>query len=212
MSGFHDWWHRLQRRLRYAAAMQELTTLDPRTLKDCGLHRGDLHAIATAYASGRAYERLGHVRLRAVDPTDLASCIDFACRLRPEDIRSRFGRLVSLNDAEAFRRLFGIDDGKTRTIGLFTSREVLLAVGTIAPVQPLVAEIALIVRSDVQRQGLGATLMANVIRQARCSGFRLLSGYIDPANVPMRRLARRFGFELAGNSEARLEAQLLIEA
>ena len=111
----------------------------------------------------------------------------------------------------AFRRLFGLDDGRTRTIGLFTSREVLLAVGTIAPVQPLAAEIALIVRSDVQRQGLGATLMANVIRQARCSGFQLLSGYIDPANVPMRRLARQFGFETSDNSASRLEARLLIE-
>src|SRR5262245_58794313 len=112
MNEMANWWHRLRRRFRYAAALQELLALDPHTLKDCGLHRGDLHAIATAYASGRGYGRFGAVHLRTIETSDLGSCLDFSRRLRPEDIRSRFGRLATLHDAETFRRLFGLDDGR----------------------------------------------------------------------------------------------------
>ena len=73
--------------------------------------------------------------------------------------------------------------------------------------RPGTAEIALIIRSDLQRRGLGATLLANVVNDARAAGFRLLIAHIGYENVPMRRLARRFGFEFSGTSA---EAELVI--
>ena len=75
--------------------------------------------------------------------------------------------------------------------------------------RPGAAEIALIIRSDLQRRGLGATLLANVIKDARDAGFHLLSAHIDYGNVPMRRLARRFGFEFAC-TVASTDAQLVV--
>ena len=183
--------------------------LDARTLKDIGLHRGDLHGIADAYAHRGVVSRFGAVGARRVEIADLARCAEFAHQLHPDDIRLRFGRPVALGDAGTFRRLFGLDDRKIETIGLFDLSGQILGLATVAWMCPGTAEIALIIRSDLQRRGLGSTLLANVIKDARDAGFRLLSAHIDYGNVPMRRLARRFGFEFACTVPS-TDAQLVV--
>ena len=183
--------------------------LDARTLKDLGLHRGDLHGIADAYAHRGLVGRFGAVGVRRVEIADLARCVEFARLLHPDDIRLRFGRPVALGDAGTFRRLFGLDDRKIETIGLFDLSGQILGLATVAWVRPRTAEIALIIRSDLQRRGLGSTLLANVVKDAPDAGFRLLSAHIDYGNVPMRRLARRFGFEFAC-TVASTDAQLVV--
>jgi RimJ/RimL family protein N-acetyltransferase len=202
-------WHRLRQAWRYSAALRELHALDARTLKDLGLHRGDLRAIADAYAHRGIVGRFGAVRLGRVEIADVARCVEFAGLLHPNDIRLRFGRPAALSDAGTFRRLFGLDDRKIETIGLFDLSGQILGLATVAWVRPGTAEIALIIRSDLQRRGLGAALLANVIRDARDAGFRLLLAHIGYGNVPMRRLAHRFGFEFAGTAPS-AEAQLVI--
>ena len=202
-------WHRLQRAWRYSAALQELHALDARTLKDLGLHSGDLQGIADAYAHRGLVGRFGAVSARRVEIADLARCVEFARLLHPDDIRLRFGRPVALGDPSTFRRLFGLDDRKIETIGLFDLSGQILGLATVAWVRPGTAEIALIIRSDLQGRGLGATLLANVVKDARDAGFRLLSAHIDHGNVPMRRLARRFGFEFAC-TVASTDAQLVV--
>ncbi len=204
------WRDRLQRSWRYAAALRELQALDPRTLKDVGLHRGDLHAIAYATARRGAFGRFGAVRVRRVEIADLARCVQFGRLLDPEDVRLRFGRQAALGDGDTFRRLFGLDDGSIETIGAFDLSGRLLGLATVAWLRPATAEIALIVRSDLQRRGLGATLLAHVIKNARGAGFRLLVAQIGYDNVPIRRLARRFGFELGDKASPSSEAQLAL--
>ena len=203
------WWQRAQQAWRYSAALRELHALDARTLKDIGLHRGDLHAIADAYARQGTVGRFGGVRVRRVEIADLPRCLQFARFLHPEDIRLRFGRLAALSDALTFRRLFGLDDCKIETLGLFDLSGQILGLATVAWVRPGTAEIALVIRSDLQRRGLGATLLANVIKDARDAGFHLLLANIGHGNLPMRRLARRFGFDLVGATGSG-EAQLVI--
>jgi L-amino acid N-acyltransferase YncA len=82
----------------------------------------------------------------------------------------------------------------------------------VAWVRPGTAEVAFIVRSDVQRRGLGATLLAHVIRNARAAGFTQLLAQMDHGNIAARRLVRRFGFELTGNSPVTARAQLTLAA
>jgi RimJ/RimL family protein N-acetyltransferase/uncharacterized protein YjiS (DUF1127 family) len=200
-------WHRLQQAWRYSAALRELHTLDARTLKDLGLHHGDLHAIADASAHRGIVGRFGAVRMRRLEIADIDRCVEFARLLHADDIRSRFGRPAALNDATIFRRLFGLDDRKIETVGLFDLSGQILGLATVAWMRPGTAEIALIIRSDLHRRGLGATLLANVTKDARDAGFRLLIAHIGYGNLPMRRLAKRFGFEFTGTSA---EAQLVI--
>ena len=204
------WWHRLQCSWRYSAALRELHALDARTLKDVGLDRGDLHAVAYATARRGAFGRFGSVRIRRLEMADLPSCVQFGRLLHPEDIRRRFGRPAMLGDGDTFRRLFGLDDGKIETIGAFAVSGQILGLATVAWIGPGTAEIGLVIRSDLQRRGLGATLLAHVIKNARGAGFRLLLAHIDYGNLPMRRLAQRFGFELGGPAPASTQAQLAI--
>lgn len=206
------WWDRLRYAWRYAAALRELHGLDDRTLKDVGLHRGSLHAVADASARREAFGRFGAVCVRRVDTTDVARCVQFGRVLDPQDIRLRFGRLAALDDRDTVRRMFGLDDGKTETIGAFDSSGELLGLATVAWLRPATAEVAFIVRSDVQHRGLGATLLAHVIRNARAAGFTQLLAQIDHGNIPARRLVRRFGFELTGNSPLTTRAQITIAA
>jgi GNAT superfamily N-acetyltransferase len=204
------WWDRLSASWRYAAALRELQAIDPRTLKDVGLNRGDLHAVAYATARRGAFGRFGTVRIRRVELSDLPRCVEFGRLLHPQDVRLRFGRPAALGDADTFRRLFGLDDRKVETIGAFDLSGAILGLATVAWVEPGSAEIALVVRSDLQRRGLGATLLAHVIRNARSAGFRLLLAHIDQGNVPIRRLTQRFGFELPAPAPASTQAQLAI--
>jgi GNAT superfamily N-acetyltransferase len=204
------WWQRLQDLWRYSAALQELQALDPRTLKDIGLNRGDLHAVAYATARRGSLGRFGAVRIRRVDITDLPRCLEFGRLLRSEDVRLRFGRPAALGDADTFRRLFGLDDGKIETIGAFDLSGRILGLATVAWVGRATAEVALVVRSDLQRRGLGATLLAHIIKNARGAGYNLLVANIDHGNVPIRRLTQRFGFELAVTSATSTQAQLAI--
>jgi GNAT superfamily N-acetyltransferase len=205
-----DAWRRLRGAWAYHVALRELQTIDPRTLKDVGLHRGDLHAVAYATARRGAFGRFGTVRVRRVGPDDLARCVQFGRFLNPEDVRLRFGRPAALGDGHTYRRLFGLDNGKIETIGAFDLSGQILGLATVAWVEPGTAEIGLIVRSDLQRRGLGATLLAHVIKNARGAGFRLLLAHIDHGNVPIRRLTQRFGFELVGNTVASPQAQLVV--
>jgi GNAT superfamily N-acetyltransferase len=204
------WWHRLWAAWRYAVALRELQTIDPRTLKDVGLHRGDLHAVAYATARRGAFGRFGAVRIRRLETSDLPRCVEFGRLLHPQDVRLRFGRPAALGDGDTFRRLFGLDNGKIETIGAFDLSGQILGLATVAWVEPGIAEIGLVIRSDLQRRGLGATLLAHVIKNARGAGFRLLLAHVDHGNVPIRRLAQRFGFELAVPAAASTQAQLAI--
>jgi len=207
-----DWWGRVRDSLAYRAALRELHALDARTLKDIGLNHGDLHAVAYANARRGAFGRFGTVRIRRLDISDLARCVQFARLLHPEDIRLRFGRPVALADSDTFRRLFGLDNGKIETIAALDLSGQILGLATVARLQPGEAELGLVIRSDLQRRGLGATLLAHVIRNARAAGFRLLLADIGYGNLPMRRLAQRFGFELGrgGHLAATTQAQLAI--
>jgi uncharacterized protein YjiS (DUF1127 family)/ribosomal protein S18 acetylase RimI-like enzyme len=207
----HYWWHRLRCSWRYAAALRELRALDPRTLKDVGLNRSDLHAVAYATARRGAFGRFGAVRIRRVDIADLPRCVQFGRLLQPEDVRLRFGRPAVLDDTDTFRRLFGLDDGRIETIGAFDVAGCILGLATVAWIRPGTAELGLIVRSDLQRRGLGSTLLAHVVKSTRNAGFHLLLAHVDYDNVPMRRLARHFGFELSADStKASVQAQLAI--
>jgi len=208
------WWHSvrdsLQYSWRYAAALRELRALDPRTLKDVGLNSGDLHAIAYATARRGAFGRFGRIRIRRVEPADLPRSVQFGRLLHPNDIRLRFGRPAALGDSDTFRRLFGLDDGRVETIGAFDLAGCILGLATVAWVEPGTAELGLIVRSDLHRRGIGATLLAHVITSTRSAGYHLLLAQVDYDNLPMRRLARRFGFEIVGDPNASAQAQLAI--
>lgn len=62
-------------------------------------------------------------------------------------------------------------------------------------------EFAVLVRSDLKRQGLGTALMLKVFSEAGRIGVRSIVGLILRENTGMLRLARRLGFKLAAHPD-----------
>ena len=196
------WWQRALQAWRYSAALRELHALDARTLKDIGLHRGDLHAIADAYAArGRSGASAG--------------CASGGSGLQIFPLPPIRPSSPSGRHPAAFRQACCAQRCGTPFAGCsgsMTARSKRSACSTSAAkswdsppwlwVRPGTAEIALIIRSDLQRRGLGATFLANVIKDARDAGFRPAAGEYRPAETCRCSDWRgRFGFDLVGAAE-----------
>jgi acetyltransferase len=139
-------------------------------------------------------------RIRRLDAGELGAYVRFARRLAPEDIRLRFGRPLRWNEDCAR--------------GLLMSGEVFAAFdawGEIIGVARLVeGEIALSVRSDLKRHGIGERLLEHLIRHALEHGVTELSGHFLAENHPALALAHRAGFRLRGNFGSLLELRLCL--
>ena len=117
----------------------------------------------------------------------------FARRLQRRDISLRFGRALDLEDDATLRRYFDIQAG-TGEIGWV--REETGAIAGIAHrvmVSRLQAEIALIVRSDLRRLGIGEFLLRQMLVRSTRQGLKTLSALVLRENWPVLRLAAKVG-------------------
>ncbi len=124
---------------------------------------------------------------------------EFIQRLEPEDIRMRvfytrrelprseLARLVQIDYARemAFIAERTLEDGRRETLG---------AVRAVSDPDNVEAEFAIIVRSDVKRQGLGKLLLNKIVSYARGRGLQRLVGMVLRENSGMLELTQRFGF------------------
>lgn len=143
--------------------------------------------------------QLGAFEIRAPLPADHPAYCAFAARLDHEDLRMRFAGLVKL-DCDALRaQLLAIDHTQREALAVFAGGE-MLAIAHLVRTAPATAELAIIVRSDLKRRGLGRVLLARLILHACELGLRALTAQILSENLPMQRLARDAGFRATGRS------------
>lgn len=131
------------------------------------------------------------VAIRLLRGTDASACADFFRRLDRRDVRLRFGlprfsagsrpARVSPNEGASFAAL----DGASVIVGVLDL--VCQAAGT--------AEVALVVRADCRRRGIGRALLGQAIEWAAGRGLSQLVGYVLHENQPMLALAHATGFE-----------------
>jgi GNAT superfamily N-acetyltransferase len=74
--------------------------------------------------------------------------------------------------------------------------------------RPGVADTAVAVADEAQRQGIGTALMARLIACARSNGLHLLTATTLWENRPARALLRTSGFQARGSSGAEIELSL----
>jgi GNAT superfamily N-acetyltransferase len=114
----------------------------------------------------------------------------FFSHLAPSDIRDRFGRLVSV---EAGLRLLTLPNNHGSVMfGAFCS-EGLIGVANLANDAMGRAEIAVLVRSDWKRRGIGETLMRAALCHAKQERLPVYA-FIQPSNSAIIALMRRLGF------------------
>jgi acetyltransferase len=142
------------------------------------------------------------VLLRPIKPEDGEQHVEFFNSLDPDDIRLRLFSPIRQMAASQLARFTQIDydremafiatgsdaKGMAQTLGVARA---------IADPDNLVAEFAIIVRSDLKGRGLGAILLGKLIDYCRKHGTAQLVGDALTDNRRMIDLARQLGFTVA---------------
>ncbi|MCX7144685.1 MAG: GNAT family N-acetyltransferase [Sulfuritalea sp.] len=144
--------------------------------------------------------------IRPIRPEDETTLGDLISSLDPEDSRMRFfGTMRSLPRSQ-LARFTQIDydremalvaivrdsDGVERSLG---------EVRAVTDPDNIVADFAIVVRSDIKGKGLGRRLLTSIIDYSRSRGTAELRGETMSGNLRMQRLARDLGFELATGAD-----------
>ena len=136
------------------------------------------------------------VLLRPIRPEDAAAYAAFIERSDPEDLQMRFFTLVRRLPASDLARYTQIDYDREMAFVAARGAEILGEVRLFVYPGSEAAEFALLVRTDMQRRGLGGALLRKAIEFCRLRGKETLIGQIRADNAAMITLARRCGMEV----------------
>lgn len=141
------------------------------------------------------------VTVRPLRANDVAGYREFVEQIDRRDLRLRFGGDIEALEPSALARLVEVDDGVTFIATVATDDSGFEIAGDArARIDPhpykTSAEFGIVVRSDLQRLGLGKALLERLIQGCRARGVDLLYGLVAPSNEGMLTLARRLGFDV----------------
>ena len=111
-----------------------------------------------------------------------------------ESLRLRFGQVADFTDDPTLKRFFDIKSPNGEMMWMLEEGGAICAIVHLARLSPAQAEIALIVRSDRARRGIGEALLLAALARAARTGLRTLSAVVLHENTAMLRLARKAGF------------------
>ncbi|MEQ1607484.1 MAG: GNAT family N-acetyltransferase [Hyphomonadaceae bacterium] len=132
--------------------------------------------------------------IRAIRPDDSAALVDMMHHTNPDDLRLRFHGSIGATPDRLAARLSQID---------YDREMALVAIepgGNFAGVSRLIfepdfsaAELAILVRSDLQGEGLGRVLLSEILAHARENGASRAWGDVMRGNARFLSLARELG-------------------
>jgi len=135
--------------------------------------------------------------IRPLLPADRCAYYRFCTQLNREDLRLRFAGVMRFN-AALVRRLLAVDPTRDAVFAAHgatgSGSDEILGVARLVRISPEEAEIALIVRSDRKRRGLGRALLQRLISHGAALGLRALVGDVLDENYPARQLLGTAGF------------------
>jgi acetyltransferase len=144
------------------------------------------------------------VSLRAIRPEDGPALVEMAAVTDPQDLRLRFHGAMRALDPRAAARLSQIDYDREMALVAVGEDETLGGVVRIVFDPEFEAgEYAIIVRSDLQGQGIGRELLGALLAYARARGAKRVWGDVMSENYNMLTLAREMGAHTAKRVEAR---------
>jgi RimJ/RimL family protein N-acetyltransferase len=98
------------------------------------------------------------------------------------------------------RRFFDIEAGTAEIAWLMDKTSAIAGIVQRIAVSSSEAEIALLVRSDLKRRGIGEFLLRQILARAFRQGFRTASATIYRDNRAMQRLAAKVGYVIRKSS------------
>lgn len=140
------------------------------------------------------------VLLRPIRPEDEAAHQELFAQLTPEDIYFRFFGGVRRFPHSQMARFTQIDyDREMAIIGVMDADsdhpQTIGVARAVNDKEGITTEFAIVVRSDMKRQGLGRILLEKLIRCCRDRGLKTMTGQILAENDAMLRLAEKVGFK-----------------
>jgi acetyltransferase len=144
------------------------------------------------------------VVLRPLRPEDEEAHFEFATHITPADAHFRFFRQLSVEALRALLSKFTRIDYEREMAFIAVDPDAVPSV-TLGVVRAAKlpesddAELAILVRSDMNGLGLGRELMRKMIEYSRNAGTRRLVGDILANNHRMLRLSENFGFRIEGS-------------
>jgi acetyltransferase len=121
----------------------------------------------------------------------------------PDDIRFRFLAPRKSFPDHMLLRLTQLDyDREMAFVALDKASGALAGIGRLSrDPDGVIAEYALLVRSDLQGQGLGWALLNAVLDYARSAGIRRIEGAVLADNERMLAMCRETGFAISAHPE-----------
>jgi GNAT superfamily N-acetyltransferase len=139
--------------------------------------------------------------LRRLRPDDEKRLQDFFYSHSQETIQLRYGYMISTMTHERAYELVNVDQKKDVALGLFETsgkQEILHAVGRYyAEPEPLVAEVAFVVRESKRRCGMASVLLRRLAEIARENGMRKFAAQVLRENEAMRVLFSLYSPEVS---------------
>ena len=156
------------------------------------------------------------VLLRPIRPEDEPAHHDFLARTAPRDLYFRFFRAVHHMTHATLARLTQIDyDREMAFIAVMENKQgIPETVGVsraISSADGSEAEVAIIVRSDLQGRGIGRALMQKTVDYCRRRGMRRLVGHALGENRSMLAMAEAFGFRRRAGEAGLVSLELVLE-
>ena len=149
--------------------------------------------MQTAKADGPAHRRIGFVARPLIEPEwDLVRA--FVRRMKHEDLRLRFGQPLDFADDATLRRAFDLKGQSGEIAWMFDDTATIAAIGHCMKVSPSEAELGLIVRSDLQRLGIGEFLLRQMLARSVRQGLETVSAFVLRENRAALRLVAKAGF------------------
>lgn len=135
--------------------------------------------------------------LRPIRPEDEARHRDFLEAVAPADLRMRFFQAPHRLSHDELARLTQIDYDREMAFIAVDAAQHTLGVGRLVrDPDNIEAEFALLVRSDLQRRGLGRLLMQTLLDHAAAQGTQRVVGDVLRENHGMLGMMRAMGFEI----------------
>ncbi len=134
--------------------------------------------------------------VRPMRPSDDAALVAMLGRCSPQDVHQRFFSAIRLTDRRIIARLTQIDYAREMAFVALTrdSRDIAAVARLHGDANHRRAEFAVLVRSDLQRRGLGRALMELLIAFGRNEGYEEIFGHVLNGNNGMLSLCAELGF------------------
>ncbi|TPJ54749.1 bifunctional acetate--CoA ligase family protein/GNAT family N-acetyltransferase [Mesorhizobium sp. B2-6-4] len=139
-----------------------------------------------------------HYKVRPIKPADIALYPEFLARISPDDLRLRFLSPHKSFSDQMLKRLTQLDyDRNMAFVALETSTGAPAGISRLScDPDHIVAEYALLVRTDLQSHGLGWELLRHLVNYAKADGIDRIEGIMLGENTRMLVMCREFGFSI----------------